>query len=256
MLLFFESGIRGGVSQVSKRFSTANTPLIPEAYDASQPTKAHLFLDQNNLYGYAMSQPLPISGFRFLSRDEIKHLQNRLMLIEDDAEIGYALEVDLEYCTSLHDAHSDFPLAPEKLTVTEDMLSEQQRKIMQDLGCKVGKVKKLIPNLFDKKNYVLHYRNLKLYMRLGMKLKYIHRVVEFKQEKWLEPYISFNTEQRKLSNSPEEKNHFKLLNNSIYGKTMLNLRKQKDIRLVRSQKQARNLIARPNYSHFSIINEN
>ena len=117
--------------------------------------------------------------------------------INEKSEIGYFLEVDLEYPDELHELHNDYPLAPEKLTVTNDMLSNYCKSIADKYEIKVGDVKKLIPNLSNKTKYVLHYRNLQLYLSLRMKLTKIHRELKFKQSDWMKQYIDFNTEKRK-----------------------------------------------------------
>ena len=122
--------------------------------------------------------------------------------------------------------HNDYPLAPEKLAVSSDMLSKYCKKIADKYEIKVGDVKKLIPNLGNKTNYVLHYRNLQLYLSLEMKLTKIHRVLKFKQSEWVKKHIDFNTKKRMNAADDFEKDFFKLMINSIYGKTMENLRKR------------------------------
>ena len=112
------------------------------------------------------------------------------MSISEKSLIGYFLEVDLEYPDKLHE------LAPEKLAVYSDMLSHYCKKIADKFEIKVDEVKKLIPNLNNKTNYVAHYRNLQLYLSLGMKLTKIHRVLKFKQSDWMKKCIGFNTEKR------------------------------------------------------------
>ena len=123
--------------------------------------------------------------------------------------IGYFLDVELEYYDELHELHNDYPLAPEKLAVSSDMLSNYCKKIADKYEIKVGDVKKLIPNLGNKTNYVVHYRNLQLYLSLGMKLTKIHRVLEFKQSDWMKKYIDFNTEKRMNAANDFEKGFFK-----------------------------------------------
>ena len=132
--------------------------------------------------------------------------------------------------------HNDYPLAPEKLAVSSDMLSKYCKKIANKYKIKVADVKKLIPNLGNKIKYVLHYRNLQLYLSLGMKLTRIHKVLKFKQCDWMEKYIDFNTEKRRNAANRFEKYSSKLTNNSVSSKTMGNLRKRINIRLVNNEK--------------------
>ena len=127
-----------------------------------------------------------------------------------------------EYPDELHELHNDYLLAPEKLAVTSDVLSNYCKSIADKYNIKVGDVKKLIPNLANKSKYVLHYRNLQLYLSLGMKLTKIHRVLKFKQSDWMKKYIDFNTEKRMNAANDFEKDFFKLIINSVYGKTMEN----------------------------------
>ena len=253
MHLFIEEGIRGGVSMICKKHSAANNPYI-EGYDASKPSIFLSYLDCTNLYGYSMGKPLPQSNFHWATQHEIDTF--KLDEISEDSETGYILEVDLEYPNHIHDLHNDYPLAPERLTVTNDMLSPYSKEILRDLNFSLGKTPKLVPNLRDKTKYVVHFRNLKLYMRLGMKLTHIHRILIFKQSPWLKPYIDFNTDKRKQAKNDFEKDFYKLLNNSVYGKTMENLRNHTTVELVTSKERLRKVIAKPNVKLFKIFHEN
>ena len=135
-------------------------------YDPTKPSIYISCLDMNNLYGWAMSSYLPYGGFKWL-----KNVDNfDVNSISEKSPIGYILEVDLEYPDELHVLHNDYPLAPEKLAVPYDMFSDYCQKIADEYGIKFGDVMKLISNLVDKSNYVLHYRNIQLYLSLGMKL--------------------------------------------------------------------------------------
>ena len=136
------------------------------------------------------------------------------------------LEVDLEYPSKLHDLRNDYPLAPEKLEISQNMLSKYCFNIANNNGIKIGGVNKLFPNLGYKSKYVVHYRNIQLYLSIGMKLTKVHRILKFKQSDWLKKYIDFNTDKRKNAANSFEKNYFKLMNNSVFGKTMENLRKR------------------------------
>ena len=122
--------------------------------------------------------------------------------------IGYFLEVDLEYPNELHKLHNDYPLAPEKLAVSNEMLSKYCKEIADKYEIKVGDVKKLIPNLDNKTKYVFHYKNLQLYLSLGMKLTKIHTVLKFKQSDWMKKYIDFDTKKRVNGANNFEKDFF------------------------------------------------
>jgi hypothetical protein len=248
IFLFLENSIRGGVSTVSHRYATANDPRLP-TFDSTRPRSYITYLDVNNLYGYAMTQALPIGDFRFLSHDEIDHLD--IDNISDDATQGYILEVDLSYPRELHRLHSDFPVAPERLKVTHDMLSPYCKSLALDHVT----TEKLVPNLYDKVKYVTHYRNLKLYKRLGLKVTKIHRVLTFTQAPWMRSFIELNTRLRQQSKSEFEKDFFKLMNNAVFGKSMENVRNRQNYHLVCCERRAKKLIARPTFKSFDIINE-
>lgn len=193
MLVFIEKGVRGGVSQISHRLATANNELCPD-YDSSQDKSHIMYWDVNNLYGWSMSQHLPHGGFRWV---DPRHLNTEKVLnLKDDDPIGFIFEVHLKYPHELHKLHNEFPLAPEKFSVTHDMLSPYAKSFIQK-GYKG--VPKLIPNLFDKSKYICHYRNLKLYVQLGLKITGFHKVLQFNQSPWLKKYISFNMGKKEAS---------------------------------------------------------
>ena len=173
----------------------------------------------NNLYCWAMSEYLPYEGFKWLKNVD----KFDVMSINDESPIGYLLEVDLEYPDKLHELHNDYLLTPEKLAVSSDMLPKYCKKIADKYEIKVDDVKILIPNLGNKTNHVVHYRNLQLHLSFGMKLTKIHRVLNVKQSDWIKKYIDFNTEKRMNAANDFEKGFFKLMINSVYGKTMENL---------------------------------
>ena len=161
--------------------------------DPEKPSTFITYVDMNNLYGWTMSKYPPYREFEWLENIDEFDINS----INEKSDTGYFLEVDLEYSDELHKLHDDYPLAQEKLAVSSDMLSEYCKKIADKYKIKVGDVKKLIPNLSNKIKYVLHYRNLQLYLSLGMRLTKIHRVLKFKQSDWMKKYIDFNTEKRK-----------------------------------------------------------
>ena len=253
MFQFIEKGMRGGISYIANRYGEANNKYMKN-YDKNKPSKYIMYLDANNLYGWAMSQYLPTGGFKWLKQNKIDNLD--LKKYDKENKKGIILEVDLEYPEKLHDLHNDYPLAPEKVKVTENMLSNYCKKIADKYNISTGLVYKLIPTLSKKEKYVLHYRNLQLYIDLGLKLTKIHRVLEFDQSPWLKQYIDYNTEKRKNAKNDFEKDFFKLMNNSVFGKTMENIRKRVDVRLVTDEKKLLKLTSKPTYVSSKIFNEN
>ena len=199
----------------------------------------------NNLYGFGMIQFMPISDFNFLTKKEINKLD--LDSISGNSSLGYILEVGLQYCSELHDKYNDYPLRPEKIEISSDMLSKYCGDISNKYGIKVGGVKKLVPSLRDKVKYVVHYRNLQYYLSLGMKLIKIHRALKFKQSNWLKEYIHFNTEKRKNSKNAFEVQFFKLMRNCIYGKTCENIRKRINVKLVNNSKDYLKYVSKANF---------
>ena len=253
MFQFIEKGMRGGISYIANRYGKANNKYMKN-YDEKAPTKYIMYLDANNLYGWAMSQYLPTGNFKWLSQNQIE--KTNLGKYTENSTKGLILEVDLEYPQELHDLHNDYPLGPEKIKVAKDMLSDYCKKIADKFNISSGLVHKLIPTLNDKEKYILHYRNLQSYLSLGLKLKKIHRVLQFDQSPWLKQYIDFNTQKRTHVKNSFEKDFFKLMNNSVFGKTMENIRKRVDVRLVTSKEKLLKLASKPTYVSSKIFNEN
>ena len=135
-------------------------------------------------------------------------IEQKSMLIKKDSSTGYILEVDLEYPKKLHDIHNNYPLAPERVNIPKEWLSDYCLEIANAHNITTGTVKKLVPNLMNKNNYVIHYRNLQQCLELGMKLKKIHRLLKFKQKDWVETYVDFNTERTIEATNEADKNHF------------------------------------------------
>ena len=212
-------------------------------YDQEKPSTFITYLDKNNLYGWPMSKYLPYGEFRW-----VKNVDGfDVMSISEKSDTGYLLEVNLEYPDELHELHNNYPLAPEKLAVSNDMLPAYCKKITDKYDIKVGDVERLIPHLDNKVKYVVHYINLQLYLSLGIKLTKIHRILQFKKSDSMKRYIDFNTEKRKNAANNFEKIFFKLMINSVYGKTMENLRKRMDVRLVSNEKDFLKYTSRPTY---------
>src|SRR5678816_4255665 len=239
---------------ISHRYAKANNRYLAQGYDENADSSYIMYLDCNNLYGFAMCEPLPTGKFWFLDSQEISEFD--LQSKTDDDSKGFILEVDMEYPPHLHNPHNDYPLAPEKMAITDEMLSPYARELAGKLGVKTSnKIEKLVPNLYAKNNYVLHYRNLQFYVAMGLKVVKIHKILEFDQSRWLKPYIEFNTVKRQAASNSFEKDLFKLMNNSVYGKTMQNNRRHLCVKLVTNERRAKRYIARPTFQSFSIINE-
>ena len=185
-----------------------------------------------------------------MSKKQISDLD--LAKYTEESKKGLMSEVDFEYKKELHDLHND----PEKIKVNKDMLSEYCQKIADKFKVSTGLVYKLIPTLKNKEKYVLHYRNRQLYLDLGLKITNVRRVLEFNQSPWLKQYIGFNTQKRTNAKNTFEKDFFKLMNNAVYSKTIENLRKRVDVRLVTDKKKLLKMAAKPTYVSSKIFNEN
>ena len=255
MYNFLQDGIRGGMSCVNSRYARANNKYMKD-FD---PKKESVYLgyhDSNNLYGLAMSQSLPKSDFCWA--DELEYDNIEWENISTKEETGYILEVDLEYPDNLHELHNDFPLAPEKMKIPNKDLSNYQKDLLEylkDFGYRRAPTEKLVTTLYHKEKYTLHFVNLKLYLKMGMKLTKIHRALKFKQSKYLKEYIDLNYRLRKNSKNEFEKEFFKLMNNSIFGKSIQNQRNQINMKLCLNEKQARKWLIKPNYQTFTILDE-
>ena len=167
-------------------------------YDSSKPTRYLQYLDANNLYGWAMSQPLPTGGFCWV---ELRKDWNPNKIVEEltaKQDRGYLLEVDVRYPRNLQDYHNDLSFMCAKM--------------------KINGVEKLVPNLYYKKKYVIHVKALAQAIEHGLIIKRIHRAIEFKQSAWMKEYIDFNTKLRTAASNDFEKDFYKLMNNSVFGK--------------------------------------
>ena len=237
MLLMVEKGIIGGICHSIHRYAKANNKYMKN-YNNNEESSYIQYLDTNNLYGWAMSKKLPINGFKWIDNNETAGpviIEDFIKNYDENNDKGYILEVDVKYPKRLHELHSDLPFLSERM--------------------EVDKCKKLVCNLFNKKKYVVHINALKQALNHGLKLKKIHRVIEFNQEAWLKPYIDMNTELRKAAKNDFEKDLFKLMNNSVFGKTMENIKKDRDIKLVTTDKKRSKLVSEPNYHTINLISE-
>ncbi|XP_039291035.1 uncharacterized protein LOC120352821 [Nilaparvata lugens] len=231
--LFFEKGIRGGISIIPHHYAKANNRYMND-FKINEPETNIIYWDCNNLYAVGMCCNLPHSNFEWMTEAEIQEFN----VEQDQSNVGYVLEVDLEYPRHLHNSHNDYPLAPVKEKPPN------------------GKTEKLLTTLKDKEKYIIHINNLKLYLRLGMKLKKIHRGIKFLQSKWLEPFINLNTQLRRNAHNDFERNLYKLMNNSVYGRTLMNVKKHSDFEIVTNEKRLHKLISKPRTKNWHLFGEN
>ena len=215
IILLLKSNIRGGKSSV-----------IGDRYVKSNENKKILYIDPNNLNGHSMSQMLPYDEIKF---DRIIKLED-ILNTPDDSDIGYFIELDLNYPDKIKEKTKIFPIAPVNKKYDPDDFSDYMKEIIPDT---YTQNKKLICDWSDKKNYLIHYRMLKVYVRHGMIVDKVRDIISFKQSRWLEKYINFNTQKRNQAVNDFEKVFYKLLSNTFYGKTMENVRNRLKINFVK-----------------------
>ena len=206
MILILENNIRGGVSSV-----------MGDRYVKSDDNKKILYIDANKLYGWAMSESLPYDEIKFDQNVKLEDILNT----PDDSDIGYFIEVQLIYPDNIKQKTKIFPFAPENKKINPDTFNDYMKEIKPD---NYTSTKKLICDWSDKKNYLVPYRMLKFYIRHGMIIDKVQNIISFRQSRWLEKYINFNTQKRNKAKNDFEKDFYKLFNNAFYGKTMENVR--------------------------------
>lgn len=256
MVCFFMQCIRGGCSGIMKRYCRANNYLIPRDYDPTKPQKYILYVDANNLYGWSMSQTLPYRNFTWFSESEIKGFNDGgLEFITTYFNSlrtkvkGCFLEVKLLYPKELHDAHNSYPLAPERRCIKESELSYFTRELHSKLHTKINtKTPLLLQTLEDKDHYFVYWKNLELYLELGLVLEHVYGGIYFDEAPVMKSYIELNTELRNQPGASDfERELYKLMNNSIYGKTLENPLKYSILQMVSTRKQFDKAVAKPGF---------
>ena len=259
----FERGIRGGLTFVNTHHATDQ--IIEDA--GHKYRQILMYIDQNNLYGASLSEYLPHSNFKILTDEEIHKLfpsTQHILHMDTETDTGYYFEVDLTYPTNIHHKTADFPLAPETAQVTEDMLSEHMKNLYQRIMTQRNPTHsthtfkssyKLLLSQNDKKNYCVHFKLLKYYLQQGMQLTKIHNCIQFTQKPFLRPYIEFNSAQRARAQSKHEKDFYKCKNNSLFGKTMEDVRKHSNYKLVTSETEFKRLASSPLFVDRDIITQ-
>ena len=233
----FEEWTRGGMCQATHRYAKANNKYMTN----HNKNKELLYLEYvwmicNNLYGWAMSQKLPVRNFKWIEKGDISKFDEKFINnYDENSDIGYIFEVDVEYTENIRMLHSDLPFLPERM--------------------KISKCTKLVCNIQNKENYVVHIRALKQALNHGLKLTKVHRIIQFDQEAWLKPYIDMNTDLRKHAKNDSEKDFFRLMNNLVFGKTMENVRNHRDIKLVTTDKRRSILVSELNYHSSKYISK-
>ena len=202
-----------------------------DKFNPNEDTTYLQYLDTNNLYGSAMSQPHQTGGFKWVdvNLNEISELATR-------TDKGYLLEVDVSCPKELHNPHNDLPFMCERM--------------------EINGVEKLVPNLRDKKNYVIHIQALNQALQHGLRLDGIHREIEFDQSPWLKTYTDFKTQLKTAATNDFEKDFFKLMNNLVFGKMMEKIRKHRNIGLVTTKEKYLGIVMKPNFKSGVLFGEN
>ena len=221
LLLLLENNIRGGISSV-----------MGNRHVQSDEKKQILYIDANNLYGWAMRQYLPTGNFEKLQLPE-NYLQDQLvedlLEIPDDNEYGYFIECDLEYPVEIKEKTKNFPFCPYQTKADPDLFSAYMNNLSQP---NYKTTSKLMCDVTNKSKYMIHYRMFKFYLNQGMKVTKIHSIYKFKQSPWLGKYIDHNTQKRTVAETNFEKDLYKLMNNAFFGKTMENVRDRTNLEFI------------------------
>ena len=239
---------------VAKRYAKANHFAIP-GYNSSKPTVHILDLDAKNLYGKAMQDYLPYGGFKWMAGCEL--MGEQIMKIAPDADEGCFVECTLDYPEARHDLHADYPLAPVKTKITYDMLFPYARFLCDHHKLKyMLKTEKLLTTFQRRSFYVLHYRNFRLYMRLGMKVMAIHSALTFHQAPYVKSYVNMNTEKRAKTMNKFDADFYKLSVNSLFSKTIENPKKHTKVKLCRTKNELEKRLGHYSFKRSKIINKN
>jgi hypothetical protein len=262
MLFMFMEGIREGLSCIMKRYIEANNKYMIN-YNPIKETSYLVPVDANNLYGDAMSFKLLYREFEWCTEEELRYLEEHLLEIPDDNGFGYTLKVSLDYPKELHDKHNDYPFFPIHKDTKNENLSSYQNKLRTGARDRseaqitnVSVARKLVTSLEDKERLICDYRTLKQAVQHGLKLNGIECVIKYEQSAWLKSYIDLNTKLRPEGTSEFEKDFFKLMNNSVYAKTIENVLKRQDIKFCCERKKALRYVKKINFKRETIFTKN
>ena len=215
MLLMVEKGIRGGICHSINRYARANNKYRKN-FDKNKESSYIQFWDENNSYGWAMSQKRPVNYFEWI-KNTSQFNEDFIKNYNEESDEGCFVEVDIQFLEKLHERHNNLPFLPERM--------------------KLEKVEKLVANLHDKTEHVIHIRSLKQALNHELALKKVHKVIKFNRNDWLKAYIDLNTDLRKKAKNDFEKDFFKLMNYAVSGKTMENITKHRNMKLVTTEKK-------------------
>ena len=253
MFLFIRRALRGGLTNVNQKLAIGNNSFLQD-YDPTKKTSYIIYLDINGLYSSTMTKKLPRTNLRW-ENFTLDSLKKTIDKYDSSNNVGYFIECDLKYPKEIHNLTKDLPLAPEHRIITENMMSPFSLNLKKKLKLGNEKIPKLVCTQFDKKNYVCHIENLKFYLKMGLKLEKVHKVLAFDQSAFLEPYIRFcMTERNKPGVTADERALFKLLSNSIFGKTILNPTRNTRINFVTDEKKLLKYVNRATFKHADNIN--
>ena len=271
MYRMIQPNIRGGICHASVRYARANNKLMGSLYDLTQPTSYIMEIDANNLYGWAMSQEMPDGDFEWVSQDECREMELLMNYadgrianfdlglfnyrVTDEEKKSFIFEVHLEYPAEHHDRDDDYPLAPEVMTIEPEITGEKQHNLRaQYFGAACPFSRKLICFVLPKKQYVVLGQLLRFYLDREMRLVKVHRGIRSNSSPYVAGYIANNTGKRKqFKHDDVKKAFFKLMNNVPYGKTIENVARRTDIRLLTDMEKARKLAEKPNCVDFRVF---
>lgn len=252
---YLKKAMRGGVSNVPTRFAEANNPMMMN-YDDSKPTTYLIYLDCNSLYSSVMTKKLPVRNLKWKYNKSEEWVKEKIKNYHSNKKLGYFIECDLEYPIKIHDKTKDLPLAPEHIKITKNMLSPYCLKLAQRYNISMDSMPKLISTQYDKLNYVCHIENLQFYLKQGMILKKVHKILQFEQEAVFEPYIKYCVEGRKKATHPDEKLMYKTMANSIFGKCLVNPEKRHLTKILTNEEKVLRAISNVRFKHANVITPN
>lgn len=262
MYNFFEASIRGGLVSVGDlRAAEANNPQVaPGDFNPNLPTSWLLYLDENNLYGYCLTDKLPLKDYKWVEAADLETFRANPLeyLTSLDEDTGCFVELDIEIPAELHEKLNIYPPCPYKRTVDISEISESMRDLAEELQIPIStyNCERLMADFHPRKNYITHGCNLRYWIELGCRVTVIHRAVRFTQSAWLKPLIDFNTAKRQAAQTQVEKDFWKLASNAIFGKFVENKRARVNVRIICDRKRALKFNKKPTVQNVKIIHSN